>query len=479
MTRPLSLMLSVLWLTGCTPPKPPVIVPTPPPEEQPTFPELLTRRDGPTFTDTAGNHIRITGAILCCGELAQPYGWPSITPAGVDLVADAGATLIHMRLGPFIGGTGYGQEPAWAVIGGAYATDPATGKADLNTWNEAFWAAQWAAVRRAGERGVRVQVSLIDGWGCGHAKAGDYAHPWLAGSNIQGQGAIASCGSQYAPIHQAFVRKAVEELGVFSNVIWEDGNEIGRSHTAYQSAWSLAMRSHVRQIETELGYPIKMFGTNSDDSTTAAGAVDYVSVHTGGEYADVPAYGKPTLVSEYNPNPPLTPEVMQSWGCAARKAGTYYAAWAHGMTGSEFLRAVRLLAGSCEGVDTSGCPMPVPPTAELGCKAAGVHGTCPDTPGGQCRLWDCTPKRAGGAPIWPEGNATVRMACEMKSMGGLPTFAFPAGSTLRMDHEAHNGFAFAVGGRGADVIRCSIPRQGAGWRGCVDGSRQPLVVRIP
>ena len=306
---------------------------------------------GPSMTITVrngrlehedGRAVDVRGAISCCG--GGPYGWPLFNETWMDLTASKGVTFLHMRLGPFLT-TGNG-ETDWASTGGGYVE--VAGKADLTQFNEAFWSRVSALISGARARGQYVEVDLIDGWAIKHCRWGDIPgySAWDSAFNVQGEDHCATAGSDaVAPgsVAERWIRKVVEETGRFDNVLYEDGNEVGLI-AGYTTAWTTSLHDLVRDEEQRRGYGRHLFGTNSGQlAALQSAAVDYGELHQNAAATADQCAGKPCLVNEYNPNPPLTPEQFQQRFCAARQQGTAFWYWRHGQSEADFLRSLDLM----------------------------------------------------------------------------------------------------------------------------------------
>jgi hypothetical protein len=312
----------------------------------PLYDELLLHAEGGSLALPDGTPVELRGAISCCGGA---YGWPLFDEAWVDYVAGKSVTFLHVRLGPFL--TGPGGESDWAAVGGGYPEGP-DGRADLAAWNEPFWARVRALLAYAAERGMWVEVDLLDGWAAKHCRWGDTPgySPWDPAWNVQGEDWCATAGSREISgddVHERWVRKAVRETGRYGNVLYEDGNEIGIVGD-YVPEWTLSIRNLVRDEEARHGWRRHPFGTNSGDPTAmAADGVDYLEFHQDGAADPAGCFGRPCGVNEYNPEPPLTPEQLHAEFCAAQAWGTYFWYWRHGQDAAAMDRTLDLLAGGC------------------------------------------------------------------------------------------------------------------------------------
>jgi len=290
-----------------------------------------------------GGALDFRGAISCCGG---GYGWPVFDEAWVDLVTAHRVNFLHARLGPFL--TGPDGESDWASIGGGYVE--VNGKADLDRFNEAFFSRVRALLAYARARGVYVEIDLADGWAIKHC--GNYTgySAWQPVANVQGEDACASAGrGPPRSRHAAWIRKVVAETGAFDNVVYQDGNELGLV-PGYSTQWTVGLEALVREVEAARGYVRHLFGTQAGTAASIALAqVDFVEQHGDDALSRSACGGKPCLVNEYNPRPPLTPAQLRAQFCSARMQGTYFWYWRHGQSEADLAATLALMAQPCPG----------------------------------------------------------------------------------------------------------------------------------
>lgn len=311
----------------------------------PRFLSMLLGRQGSTLVRIDGAPFAFSGAISCCGGA---YGWPLFDTAWADTTRAYGVDFLTVRLGPFL--TGPGGESDWSKTGGPYVE--VQGKADLSQPNGAFWAAVRSLVEYAGTHGTWVEVDVADGWSIKHCRAGDLPgySAWDKAWNVQAVDACANAGGGAivpSSVHDAWVRKVFEETGPYGNVIYQDGNEIGLV-PGYSPAWTASIESILRDVESKRGFPRHILGTNSGNATTMQSAgVDYVELHRNTAASPSLCAGKPCLVNEYNPDPPMTPNQLHDEVCAARANGTYFWYWRHGQSAQDMAATLALIQGGC------------------------------------------------------------------------------------------------------------------------------------
>jgi hypothetical protein len=305
---------------------------------------LLLAREG-RLVLSVGAEPPFRGAVSCCGGA---YGWPLVDEAWVDYVESRGVTFLHVRLGPFL--TGPNGETDWAEVGGGYVE--VEGRADLDAWNEAFWSRVRELIEYAGNRGMWVEVDVVDGWAVKHCRWGDLPgySAWDADYNVQGEDGCASAGSaavEPGSVHERWIRKVLEETGRYGNVIYQDGNEVGLVD-GYSAEWTLSMLAILRDVEAGHGYGPHLFGTNSGHGETmAAAGVQYIELHQASAPDPAGCYGKPCLSNEYNPDPPMTPEEIHEQYCLGVSMGTYFWYWRHGQTAEQMDQSLALILGGC------------------------------------------------------------------------------------------------------------------------------------
>lgn len=349
--RRLVALAALAALVGCVqnpPPKPPP--PTPPPT---VFDGMLLRVDGQRLAHQDGRSFDFRGAIACCNSLdGEPEPrWPLTSLEWMDWArAIGGANFFHLRLGPWraVGGA----EEGWRDVGGAYAERD--GRADLDLWNDRFWSAVAELLVGLGERGVYAEVDVNDGWGIKHCQWGDVPgyHPWAAANNIQ---AVDECRADVlTPRHEAWVRKVVDSTGRYGNVVYQVGNE-----SALAPGWTKereeAIIATIHDEEQKRGYRRHLVFSQAQKPAVIPSA-DGCEIHTNGGVPSPDAcLGKPVLVNEYNPRPPLAAAAVASNYCAARAVGVYYWAWRHGQE-EAFPDALARIKAGC-GQD-AGCRPP-------------------------------------------------------------------------------------------------------------------------
>ena len=223
-----------------------------------------------------------------------------------DQARRAPPTCIHFR-GPFLPSS----EDGWRDIGGQYLTPG-------GEWNPVFWQEERDLIWYAYQQGSYVEKVVVDTWGCKFSQNGEPYVPWS-------EEAIQACGRSWHPEHERYVRKVVEELGCFGNVVWALDNE-GQNIGGWQANWFRKMRDVIRDEEQKSGCGfVHLIGTSVED---VRGEVDYSITHDRTPLLS-PIEGHWTLDNEHNPE--LSADEEEQNFAAARRAGLAWALWRAGM----------------------------------------------------------------------------------------------------------------------------------------------------
>lgn len=481
----LVLLAAILSLGASCPPRPPTPTPTPTPEPTPTivFTDMLLRKCGTgqfchsdPVLGIGQQPVDFAGCILCCKSFEEGNaGWPMASDAAIDFCQTQGrANFFHMRPGPFL----VGDEPDLAGVGGAYVE--VDGKADLTQWNQKFWDWFAARVEYAGRHGAWVEVDLIDSW---RLKGGCPYSPWNAGRNIQGEDRCQTThrGTGDA-VADAYLRKLIETVGKYANVIFQIGNESGQvaGKNVGLFEWERWVRDRVRLHEQEVGLGVvHMIGTNSDYyEIESANWIDYINRH--GTYPDGPAFGKPSTNNEGNPAP--RPDAYLALYCAARLSGAYVWAWRSELEKPDWDLVLSSISearlNNCKGFDPGACPFEVPQIAFIKVKPHGTdyYDSTPLVSGGKyCRDIGFTDGRTICA-VRTEGDP-FRGACEQKAIGGDGEIKWWLSNRVGTIDilVRHSGFQFAVTGNGSAQVHCGVPAQ-PGKDLCRSGQGGPVLI---
>lgn len=342
------LLVSSLLSLGasCGKPHPPNPTPTPTPTPPvgtpdkgiPILPSMLLRTEGVT---TKG--VKIAMAQPCCMQFVlngkdENSRWPMASESFMDWTHQYGINAYGFRFGPFRGDNDH--ETEWADTGGSY-------KPGTLEWNPAFWQRSRDLTYHALKSDSYVLVAPLDTWGCKDTQNGSDYMP-LPKSEID------SCGRNPSPEIERHIRKVVEEVGCFGNVIWTTDIE-GGNIRGNQISWFLWVRDVIRSEEQKSGCGfVHMIGTNSNHSEVES-QVDFVLTHERSPLS-APISGRFTLNDEHNPAFP--PEEEAALFSTARDAGQSWGLWRAEQTDSQYTRTLELVKGVIDGAITPGCFAP-------------------------------------------------------------------------------------------------------------------------
>lgn len=318
--------------------------PTPSPTPTPT-PGTMTplRVTGNTFVNGAGP-VKLSGMVVCCDDPATDVdealerGWPLIDNRTLDLLAEHKQNYTIIRLGPSINKDVFGDGELPGLDGYALSGN----KYDLNAWNPVFWSKVRTVLQHAREKGIYVNVSVIDSWVLDHELS-----PWNAARNLQGYegGTLEVVRGAPSTVQERWIRKVVQETGEFQNVLYLDGNESFKGHVS--QAWIHGIRDIVRSELANRGFGARLFSSNSGITEN----VDFIVLHD----QWIPEPGNlPIVVDEY-PTRPVDAVLIDAkrgwdWGSVS------YAYWRGEHPWSETERCLDGLKLIVEGGD----PVPIP-----------------------------------------------------------------------------------------------------------------------
>jgi len=174
---------------------------------------------------------------------------------------------------------------------------------DLDRFDQRYFDRLRDRVEAARDRGIYVAVMLFNGWSIddkeglpGNPCPG---HPFFAGNNVNGMSADANGDGLCTELHtladpevterqEAYVRKVVETVGDFDNVLYEVSNE----SPSGSDDWQRHMMEYVRQVEGDrpLRHPVGLTVEypNGDNGELFASTADWVSPNADGGYQSDP-----------------------------------------------------------------------------------------------------------------------------------------------------------------------------------------------
>lgn len=380
--------------------------PPPPPPPPPPGTGMSLHVEGNRFVSAAGQPVRLLGTIVCCAapdtpdvDSAHVDGWPLVTTVALDRFAAHALNYTHIRLGPC--GT---MEPN--PVQGYFKT--ADGRFDLTRWDDGYWARLRQIVWHAFALRIYVEADLIDKWVREHGRTDQpAADPWSAHNNVQAQewGGLEIFDRAPGSVHEAWIRKAVAELGGFDNILFHDSNEAWKRPIS--SAWILGMQSIVKDELRRHSFPNRLFGTNCSRPDIEV-ACDYATRHE--KFAQEPE-PYPVMVNEYGGHSPtfVWEQIQAGW-----RDNTHFHYWQGGHTTTQRQTMLAKMQELITGVPVPN-PNPVPAECpwliRTGCKihsawfgssVLGIPDPVLNTPrlkrygvvgvsGGMMRL-DCTPR---------------------------------------------------------------------------------------
>jgi uncharacterized protein DUF4038 len=268
------------------------------------------------FADAAGKAVYLTGSHVWW-SLVGDHSW-KVQPCE-NPVEDFDFSAYLDRL------EGYGHNfvrlwtlevPTWAECGTTVTVGPlpwlrtgpgeAVGggpKFDLDQPDPAYFDRLRDRVEAAAKRGIYVSVMLFEGWGL--QNHGDWrwaSHPFNVANNVNGvNGDLNGDGTgtethtlEVPPvtrIQEDYVRRVVDTVGSFDNVLYEIANESG----SYSTDWQFHMIRFVKDLEArrDKSHPVGMTFQHArgNNETLLQSPADWIS--PGGEefMTDPPAAG--------------------------------------------------------------------------------------------------------------------------------------------------------------------------------------------
>jgi hypothetical protein len=276
------------------------------------------------FTDGSGRAVYLTGShvwqnLQDSGLLMPDLGDP---PRRFDY--DAYLALLERYGHNFIrlwrwetpkwsryGETRYCRPHPWMRTGPGAAADGKP-KFDLTRWDPEYFDRLRTRVAAAAARGVYVSVMLFEGWEFQFTDAWAH-HPFRHGNNVNGvDGDVAdgvglgymtlrpdAAGKATLEAQQAYVRKVVDTVNGFDNVLYEIANEAHAGSTE----WQYHMIRYVKQYEAGKAkqHPVGMTFQHKGgkNATLYASPADWISTKPApGEsyYDDPPAEYKGKVI---------------------------------------------------------------------------------------------------------------------------------------------------------------------------------------
>lgn len=187
---------------------------------------------------------------------------------------------------------------AWARTGAGNALDGKP-KFDLAKFNPEYFERLRTRVAAAQKRGIYVSIMLFEGWGVQFSQGAWEGHPFNPKNNVNGIDGDTNKDGKGVEIHtlgnkavtaiqEAYVRKVIDTVNGFDNVLYEISNE---NHPP-STQWQYHVIRFIKEYEKKKGkqHPVGMTfqykgGKNADLFNSPA---DWVSPNNEGGYRDNP-----------------------------------------------------------------------------------------------------------------------------------------------------------------------------------------------
>ncbi len=198
----------------------------------------------------------------------------------------------------------------WARTGPGKALDGKP-KFDLEKLNPEYFARLAKRVAAARDRGIYVSVMLFEGWGLQFSPGAWEGHPFNPKNNINGIDGDANGDGKGVEVHtlsnkkvtalqEAYVRRIIDTVNRFDNVLYEISNE---NHPA-STQWQYHIIRYIKKYEKGKGqqHPVGMTFQyrGGKNETLFSSPADWVSPNPEGGYRDNPpaADGRKVVISD-------------------------------------------------------------------------------------------------------------------------------------------------------------------------------------
>lgn len=204
----------------------------------------------------------------------------------------------------------YTAPQPWRRVGPGLASDGLP-QFDLTQFDPAYFDRLRSRVSAARERGLYVSVMLFEGWGIQFSPDGWRSHPFHKANNVNGLDGDADGDGRGLEVHtlalpavtvfqDAYVRKVVDTIGEFDNVLYEVSNEAHPASTEWQYRMIRLVRDYekARRFQHPIGMTFQYEGGNNQ--TLFDSPADWVSPNPDGGYKDEPPPndGRKVIVSD-------------------------------------------------------------------------------------------------------------------------------------------------------------------------------------
>lgn len=276
------------------------------------------------FTDGSGRAVYLTGSHVWW-NLVGSRTWKVDCRRGAVRGFSYDAYLRRLRsMGHNFFRLWTSQQPAWQECGRLVRVSPlpwlrsGPGRAldgrpkfDLRRFDPAYFRRLRARVRAAGARGMYVSVMLFEGWGLQNSGPWRWrADPFNVQNNVNGingdlngDGSGTEINTLASPavtrIQDAYVRRVVDTVNGFGNVLYEVANESGY----YSTAWQYRVIRLVKSLEARKRkrHPVGMTFQHAGGSNAALlrSPADWISPESDTFLTDPPvAPGRKVVIAD-------------------------------------------------------------------------------------------------------------------------------------------------------------------------------------
>ncbi len=189
----------------------------------------------------------------------------------------------------------------WARTGPGKALD-GKGKFDLAKFEPEYFERLRRRVAAARQRGIYVSIMLFEGWGLQFSQGAWDGHPFNPSNNVNGIDGDTNKDGKGLEVHElgnkavlkvqeAYVRKVIDTVNGFDNVLYEISNE---NHPA-STQWQYHMIRYIKQYEKKKGreHPVGMTFQyrGGSNETLFKSPADWISPNPQDGYRDNPPAG--------------------------------------------------------------------------------------------------------------------------------------------------------------------------------------------
>jgi len=198
----------------------------------------------------------------------------------------------------------------WARTGPGLALDGKK-KFDLTKFNEAYFERLRRRVAAARSRGVYVSVMLFEGWGMQFTPDGWKGHPFHPANNINGiDGDLNHDGKaleiftladpKITALQETYVRKVIDTVNQFDNVLYEISNENHPGSTQWQYHMIRLIKEYEKTKPQQHPVGMTFQYRGGSNKTLFDSPADWISPNPQGGYRDnpPPADGRKVILND-------------------------------------------------------------------------------------------------------------------------------------------------------------------------------------